>query len=96
MVKKKFLVEIEEDELVKIKQSSDVFLNCNSFVEVLEGVIGIQPKDYPGGPEEYVVKVSELNTQTLAEKIYNKLKSKGANIGNVSIFLIKEILDKEA
>ena len=88
---------MDESELTKMKESSDVFQNSDTFEEVLEDVIGTQPGDYPGGPEYYDVNIIELNseqTQILAEKIFNELNQKGAELGNVSVLIIKEVLDK--
>ena len=95
-MKRKFLVEMDESELTRMKESSDVFLNCDTFEEVLQEVIGTQPGDYPGGPEYYNVDVTELDskqTQILAEKIFNELNQKGAGLGNTSILIIKEVLE---
>ena len=96
-LKRKFLVEMDESELTKMKEGSDIFQNCDTFEEVLQEVIGTQSGDYPGGPELYDVDVTELDSkqiQILAKKIFNKLNQKGAGLGNVSILIIKEVLDK--
>lgn len=95
--KKKYIVTMGEDEAIRLrdKVAGTGTLMTNTVEEALEDVIGIQPGDYPGGPDKYVVEVTELDTQALAEKIYNKLNEKGVTIGNVSILLIKQVLDSE-
>jgi hypothetical protein len=36
-----------------------------------------------------------MDTRKIAEEIYNDLKNKGAEIGNASILIIKNTLDKQ-